>query len=249
MTWNDTVLAHPHLSPTDKLVFHLLERLGGDTPAVRRQLTIMLGLSDRQLRRISAKLQHCTPGDNSSAPEGSVDNLRTCTSAAVMNVRDRTPASAPPTRMRTSLSSSSEEEEKTSTPLFLSPTPGGAGGAEPTPEFLGQMKNLWHQIDPGCRDFPEAWFGSLCREFGAARTHSVFQRFTLAEKTLSHLTRPASYQSYFSRWCRREQQEDEALLSQARASPWLCSWTSADHHQPLSGAYRAARNHRSPQHN
>ena len=38
MTWNDTVLSHPQLSSTDKLVYHLLDRLGGDTPQSRDQL-------------------------------------------------------------------------------------------------------------------------------------------------------------------------------------------------------------------
>lgn len=118
------------------------------------------------------------------------------------------------------------------------------GGAEPDPLFLEQVKKLWRQIEPECREYPEAWFVQLHQDFGAARPLSVFQRFTLAGKTLRQLSHPASYQSYFTRWCRREQEEDGQLLSLAtkgHTRTWA-SWSPADYEQGLHRAAQAARN-------
>ena len=44
---------------------------------------------------------------------------------------------------------------------------------------------------------------------------SVLQRFVLAERTLADLDRPDRYKAYFGRWCRREHEEEAALLSDA----------------------------------
>ena len=241
--WNDTIIAHPNLSPTDKLVFHLLERLGGDSPQARRQIAALLRLSPRQVRRICAKLPLCSSVDNSPAPPANVDNWRTCTSAADIHVRPRTSRSAPPTHTRTSSTSSDEEVYKKDSPVLPTP-PGGAGGAEPDPLFLTQMRGLWSQIEPGCRAYPESWFAKLHREFGPERPLSILQRFALAEKTLADLSHPASYKSYFARWCRREQEEDAQMLSLAANAPtrtWA-SWSPADYEQDLHSASQAARN-------
>ena len=246
MTWNDSIIAHPHLSPTDKLVFHLLGRLGGDTPAARRQLTALLRLSDRQLRRISARLQQCGAVDNSPAPEASVDNSRTLMSAADLDDRPADTSVRSANALTRTLWSSSSEEDKSSTALPVPTPPGGAGGAELDSGFLSQVKKLWGQIEPGCREYPEAWFAELHREFGPERPLTILQRFAQARKTLVDLNHPASYQSYFSRWCRREQEEDGQMLSIASARSrdstrtWA-SWSPADYRQDLRSASQAAR--------
>lgn len=48
MHWNDTLLEHPGLTPTEKLVYHLLRDLGADSPQARARIARMLGLTDPQ---------------------------------------------------------------------------------------------------------------------------------------------------------------------------------------------------------
>ncbi|MBI2505029.1 MAG: hypothetical protein HYW07_17560 [Candidatus Latescibacteria bacterium] len=229
MTWNDTVLAHPHLSPTDKLVFHLLGRLGGDTPAVRQQLTALLRLSDRQLRRISARLQQCEAVDNSPAPAASVDNSRTLMSAADIDVRSAdTNVRSLNAPTRTLWSSSSEEDVQEKNQYPSPPPPGGAGGEEIPDEFLGEMSRLWKTIAPQECEEPRDWFLTLHREFGPQIPLRVMRQFAHAQRTLSHLRHPPSYKSYFVRCCRRAQEEALTLPGHRPPAP--------EEHRPLTTA-------------
>ncbi|MCC7260970.1 MAG: hypothetical protein IT369_00475 [Candidatus Latescibacteria bacterium] len=220
MTWNDTVLAHPHLSPTDKLVFHLLGRLGGDSPAVRRQLTSTLRLSDRQLRRISARLQQCGDVDHSPAPVASVDNSRTLMSAADIDDRSADTSvrsfNAP---TRTLWSSSSEEDVQEKNQYPSPPPPGGARGEEVPAEFLVEMHRIWKTIAPQECEEPQDWFCTLHREFGPQIPLMVLRQFALGDRTLSHLRHPSSYKSYFVCCCRRAQEEALALPRHHRPTP------------------------------
>ena len=145
MHWNEAVLHHPGLTPTEKLVYHLLREMGSDSPAGRARIACMLGLTERHARRMSAKLAgfgnvdipqpeqsslgnpHPVPAnvDNQHLAHATVDNPRTCMSAPDTQVRPRTPMSAPLTPVRTLWSSSSEEDVRT-TPLSTLPTPQGA---------------------------------------------------------------------------------------------------------------------------
>ena len=84
--WNDTVLEHPELKPTDKLVYHLLETFGRDDVSVRRQIAALLQRSERHIRRVCARLrQHGFTVDD-LVPEESVDN------SAVMDADNSVPA-------------------------------------------------------------------------------------------------------------------------------------------------------------
>ena len=111
MPWNDAILQHPDLTPTEKLLYHLLRDLGPDSPQVRARIACMLGLTERHMRRVGVKLAgigdvdspepeqsslgnpHPVPGnvDNQHIGRAHVDNPRTCTR---MNPK------TPPTRRR-----------------------------------------------------------------------------------------------------------------------------------------------------
>ena len=84
--WNDTVLEHPELKPTDKLVYHLLVRFGSDDLSVRRQIAELLQRSERHIRRVCARLrQHGFTVDDLVLEEA-VDN------SAVMDADSSVPA-------------------------------------------------------------------------------------------------------------------------------------------------------------
>ena len=56
MNWNQDILNNDELSATDKLVYHLLADLG-DGSETRRQVADLAGISDRQFRKVAAKLR------------------------------------------------------------------------------------------------------------------------------------------------------------------------------------------------
>ena len=251
MTWNDIILDHPQLSPTDKLVFHLLIHLGGDSPRTRRQLRRWLGLSDRHLRRIRDQLHAfgfrlpapSAPLQNAQvpAPEGEdaqVQTGRTCPVEADIQVQTGRTCPLPDVHVRsanaptrTLWSSSSEEDVlvKASTPP--PPSLGGAGGEEVPAEFLVEMESIWRAIAPQEREAPREWFRTLHREFGPQIPLLVFQQFAQSQRTLAHLRHPPSYKSYFTRCCHRAREEGTAMPRQGRAAPAPShALTAADYH-------------------
>ena len=173
MPWNDAVLEHPGLAPTEKLVYHLLQDLGADSPPVRARIARMLGLTERHMRRVGVKLAgishvdipqpeqssvgypHAVPAnvDNQHISRADVDNPRTCTSAPDTQVRPRTPVSAPLTPVRTLWSSSSEEDVRTK-PLREPPTPGGCTGERPRPGIPDPVEAPVGPDRPGLRLVP-----------------------------------------------------------------------------------------------
>ena len=216
MTWNDTVIAHPHLSSTDKLVYHLLQRLGGDTPRSRDQLRILLDLGQRQLRRSRERLQRhgfLSPARSSMTTPADIYDRTADKYDRTADKYDRSPdiydrSFDAPTR--TLWSSSSEEDVlvKTSTPSS-SPSPGGTGGEEEEgeEEFLVEMSRLWKTIAPQDGEEPRDWFCTLYREFGPQIPLTVLRQFALGGRTLSQLRHPSSYKSYFACCCRKARQE------------------------------------------
>ena len=214
MTWNDTVIAHPHLSSTDKLVYHLLQRLGGDTPRSRDQLRILLDLGQRQLRRSRERLQRhgfLSPERSSVTAPADIYDRTADIPDRQADKYDRS-FNAP---TRTLWSSSSEEDVlvKTSTPS--SPSPGGTGGEEEEEEvpeeFLVAMHRLWKTIASQHGEEPRDWFCTLYREFGPQIPLAVLRQFALGDRTLSQLRYPSRYKSYFACCCRKAREENLAL--------------------------------------
>lgn len=217
MAWNDTVLHHPQLSSTDKLVYHLLDRLGDDSPQSRHQLSTLLGLGQRQLRRSRERLQShgflARSSMTAPAAPADIDDRRADISDRETVIHDR--SFNAPTR---TLWSSSSEEDVLEKPQY-SPPPGGAGGESIPAEFLVEMRSVWKAIAPQEREAPGDWFRSLYRDFGPQIPLLVFHQFAQSQRTLQHLRHPPSYKSYFTRCCHRVHQEGANPSRQSRAVP------------------------------
>jgi hypothetical protein len=224
--WNDTVLAHPELEITDKMVYHLLQRFGGDHLEIRRHIAGLLNRSERHIRRVCDKLHQCGfgmeartpmsknghPGPKERTPRSENGHpgpkARTPMSESDAHVPNRTPMSEPLTRTRTSRSSSNEEDKYVLLPL--SPPEGNLGEegkrreeeSIQEDEFTTSIKALWDLVDPDRRDYPEAWFARLKKEFGADRPLWVLEQFIKSGRTLADLKQPAAYQRYFATCCR-----------------------------------------------
>jgi len=215
VTWNDTVIAHPHLSPTDKLIFHLLARAGSQAAAQRRQVAQLLRQTKRNIDKSLCRLATCgfdptDPAENYSAqPRTTVPNEENYSSQTRTTVLKNTPSFNAPTR--TLWSSSSEEDVQEKNQYPSSPR-GTAEGEEEVPvEFLVAMRRVWKTIAPQEDEEPRDWFFTLYREFGPQIPLAVLRQFALGDRILSQLRHPSSYKSYFACCCRKAREESLAL--------------------------------------
>lgn len=230
MTWNDTVLDHPQLSPTDKLIFHLLARAGDHSPALRRHIARLLRQTKRNIDKSLSRLAAFgfSPFENSSSQAPHSENYSSQTRTPVLK---NTPPPDP--RPRTLWSSSSEEDVQEK-PQY-SPPPGGAGGDSVPSVFLVEMRSVWKAIAPQEREEPRDWFQTLHRDFGPQIPLIVLRQFAQSQRTLAHLRHPPSYQSYFARCCHRAHQEG----TPPRFNPTPARPSADDYDQDFAALCRA----------
>ena len=220
MTWNETVLSSPQLSSTDKLVYHLLDRLGDDSPQSRHQLSTLLGLGQRQLRRSRERLQsHGFLARSSvTAPvapavihdrTADISDRETVIHDRSSNAYARTP-------------STSSSEEVTTLPAFQEGRKEKLAVPEAEPaegEFSAQFSACWQDLAPGCAPPSRHQLKALQKDVGGQLPLTVARYFLMAGRSLSGLKNPDKAWNYFCRACLSEARTGRFLVQASPTEP------------------------------
>lgn len=91
--------------------------------------------------------------------------------------------------------------------------------SETTASFRTAILAIWDDADPGCEEYPLAFFTRLFQRFGEAPTVAALQRFVDTRGPISNLENPDAYESYLYRVVEGEVERRQEKAANPRSPP------------------------------